>query len=78
MQWEYKTVTVENYEYVFDVGNGVHEDWRSKDLNSGIDGLLNELGLDGWELVSVTHRSESKSNRFYFKREKEKEKKGWF
>ena len=39
MQWEYKTVTVENYEYVFDVGNGVHDDWRSKDLNSGIDGL---------------------------------------
>ena len=78
MRWEYKTVTVKNYEYVYDGNNSLQSDWKVKDLHSGVDGLLNELGLDGWELVSVTHRSESKSNRFYFKREKEKEKKGWF
>lgn len=62
MRWEYYVVTMGEERLIT----------HNKDRDD-VSRKINEIGLEGWELVSVVPDNNSKLQRLYFKR-----KKGWF
>lgn len=73
-QWEYKTIifTRDNMSYFKRVGAGQAVEI---DIPSGAlldDDDLNELGTEGWELISITKNNPNENfyREYYFKKEK--------
>ncbi len=62
MRWEYYVVTMGEERLIT----------HNKDRDN-VGRKINEIGLEGWELVSVVPDNNSNIQRLYFKR-----KKGWF
>ena len=62
MRWEYYVVTMGEERNIT----------HNKDTDN-VDRKINEIGLEGWELVSVVPDNNSNTQRLYFKR-----KKRWF
>ena len=65
MRWEYKVIPMDEYDNI----------WYNQTTDN-VGRQLNQIGLDGWELVNVVPligKNEGNNQRLYFKR-----KKGWF
>ena len=79
IKWEYKRIRIDKYDVVYDPNSPLltnarfEPDFKYEPTPVDIEEFINDLGEEGWELVTVNINPDynSQEKEFYFKRLKE-------